>query len=141
MSAFKPAPLCALIMSTGKQCGSPAVRGTRFCYNHSSKNRISRRERHLVERLERLHAQLEVMDIAGVLDLLHQKLITLPKTLSRFPDVDFTLSYMLDRIHEVISLESGLRQLLPQYQEFAMPLHATGSDSNNLGQTSPESGI
>ena len=141
MSAFKPAPLCALIMSSGKQCGSPAMRGTRFCYNHSTKHRVSKSERLLVERLERLLAQLEVMDIAGVLDLLHQKLITLPKTLSRFPDVDFTLTYTLDRIHEVIFLESRLSQLLPQNQEFAMPLRAMDSDSNNLGKTSPESGI
>ena len=93
------------------------------------------------ERLERLRDQLEVMDIAGVLDLLHQKLVTLPKTLSRFPDVDFTLTYTLDRIHEVIFLESRLSQLLPQNQELAMPLRAMGSNSNNLGQTSPESGL
>jgi hypothetical protein len=139
MAATKPAPLCTLVMPSGKRCGSPALRGKPFCYHHVRKHRDYTRDLMLVLRFDRLGDQLDAMDTPQLLNFLHQKLATLTKTFRRFPEVGFTLVYTLDRIGEITSLESTLRLFLQQNQEFAARAQAIPNQSRNIPITSPES--
>jgi len=140
MAATRPARLCKLVMpSTGKRCGSPALRGKPFCYHHAENHRDYARERRLVLRLDHLGHQLNAMDTPELLNFLHQKLTTLAKTYRRFPEVGYTLVHTLDRIEEITSLESRLRQLLQQNQEFAARAQAIPNQFTNIPITHPES--
>jgi hypothetical protein len=133
LAASIPAPQCKLIMpSTGKRCGSPALRGQPFCYHHSGKHRELSRERMLAQRLDRLGEKLDTMDAAGLLDFLQQTLASLMKTFSRFPEAAFTFMYTLDRIDEIVSLESTLRAFRQQNQDFAAHPQPSSAQINSL---------
>jgi hypothetical protein len=43
MPAPKPSPLCHHVHPTGRRCGSPALRGERFCYFHHPTRRPPQR--------------------------------------------------------------------------------------------------
>jgi len=141
MPACKPVPQCTLIMPSGKRCGGVAMRGKRFCYHHTGNQRQLTRERIMCERLDRIGARMDAMDTAELLCFLHQKLGTMTKTCLRFPEVGYTLTYTLDRLTEITSLESTLRMFLAQNQQFAGRVQASRSHSSNLQGRSPESAI
>lgn len=119
MAATAPAPLCTRIMPSGNRCGSPALRGKRFCYHHSGKHREFTRERLLCRRFERLRSQLDAMNTAELLVTLHSQLAGLCKTINRFPETAFTLSCALDRLEAITSLESILSTYIQHNQQFA----------------------
>jgi hypothetical protein len=127
--------------SSGKRCGGVAVRGKRFCCHHTGNHRPLSRERILCERLGRIGEKLDAMDTAELLNFLHQKLGTMTKTCLRFPEVSYTLTYALDRLCEITSLESTLHLFLTQNQQFAASLQASSSHSSNLQERSPDSAI
>jgi hypothetical protein len=106
-------------MPTGKRCGSPAQRDKAFCYHHLGNHRVFTRERLVCERLDRLGEKLDAMNAAELLNFVHRKLCTLPKTLTRFPEVSYTVTYALDRLSEIAALESTLRSFVQQNQDFA----------------------
>ncbi|MGB0125441.1 MAG: hypothetical protein WBP63_18520 [Silvibacterium sp.] len=116
MAASKPAALCTLIMPSGKRCGGMALRNQRFCRAHSATHRVYERERILGEIMDRLGDKIDDMSTSELLCFLHQKLGRLPKTLNRFPDVAYTLTATLDRINEIIEMESVLKQQIQQNQ-------------------------
>jgi len=134
MSATTPAPLCTLILPNGKRCGSPALRGKRFCYHHSGKHLDYTRDRRLAGRLERLSNQYDEMKTADLLLTLHRQLGTLPKTLSRFPEVAHILTYTLDRLNAITALESLLNDYLQRNQKFAASSKAAVAESTSSTQ-------
>ena len=140
MAASNPVRQCTLIMlSSGNRCRGVALRNKPFCYHHDGNQKKHTRERNLCQRLDRLGDKLDAMDTAQLLNFLQQKLTTLPKTLSRFPEVSYTLVYALDRLGEITSLESALRHYVSQYQQFARYQSAVPSQFNSLQATSPQS--
>lgn len=141
MPGTTPVPQCTLIMTSGKRCGGVAMRGKRFCYHHTGSHRQRSRERILGERLDRLGVKMDAMDTAELLCFLYQKLGTMTKTCLRFPEVGYTLTYALDRLGEVTSLEATLRLFLTQNQQFAARAQASRNDSSNLQRRSLESVI
>lgn len=130
MAATTPAALCTLILNSGKRCGSPALRGKRFCYHHSGNHRNHTRDRRLIHRLERLSSFYDGMNTAEMLLTLHRQLSKLTKTLTRFPEVAHTLTYTLDRIEAITVLESLLIDQLQQNQKFAA--YAKGSAAESV---------
>ena len=139
MPGCKPVRQCTLIMpASGKRCGSLAQRGKAFCYHHAGNHRALTRERLVCERLDRLGEKLNTLNTAELLDFIHQKLGTLPKTLTRFPEVGYTLTYTLDRLSEITALESMLRVFLQQNQNFT-DVSSNRSKSSNLSPTHPKS--
>ena len=116
MAPSKPARQCTLIRPSGKPCGSLALRGKPFCYHHNGNHRSLTRERLLCQRLGRLREKLEAMGTASLVNFLYWKLSTLQKTLIRFPEVAYTLTYTLDRLEEITALESILREFLLQIE-------------------------
>jgi hypothetical protein len=140
MPPCKPAPQCKLILpATGKRCGSLALRGQPFCYHHTGKQREYCRERMLNHRLDRLGEQLNAMGAAQLLNFLQQKLAPFVKTFVRNPEVGYTLVYTLDRLAEITTLESILRQFLQQNQEFAARAQAISNTSRNMQANHAES--
>jgi hypothetical protein len=121
VAATIPAPLCTLIMPNGKRCGSPALRGKRFCYFHTGKHLDFTHARRLAGRLDRLNTRLNKMSTAELLLTLRQQLETLPKTLSRFPELNCTLTNALGRLEAITTLESILHRNADHNQQFAAP--------------------
>jgi hypothetical protein len=119
MAACKPVRLCALVFVSGKRCGSPALRNQPYCYHHAGNHQAYTRDRYLCDRLGRIREKLDAMPASALLNFLHQQLCNLPKTLHRFSEIDFTLTYTLDRIEEITALESVLSSFLQQNQELA----------------------
>lgn len=134
MSQAIPAPLCTLILPSGRRCGAPALRGKRFCYHHAGKHLDFTRERRLSLRLERLENQLANTDTAGLLSFLHQQLNTLPKTLSRFPEVSLTLTCALARLDAITTLESIPNEYTQQNQQFAAYFKRVSAESMYYSQ-------
>lgn len=129
----KPARLCALIMpATGKRCGSLALRGEQFCYHHAANHKQFTGERDLCQRLDRLTQKLDDMDIPVLLDFLREKLVTLQKTLRRFPEVAHTLTYTLDRLEAAKYPKSNTSQIPQQNQKFALQQQALLNQIRNL---------
>jgi hypothetical protein len=122
MAATTPAPLCTTILPNGKRCGSFALRGKRICYHHSGVRSSSARDRRLARRMDQLNSQFDRMGTADLLVHLHKQLSTLPKTLSRFPEVSFALVYTLTRLEEISSLESRIPKLAQRNQKVARRL-------------------
>lgn len=127
MAASKPVLLCTLTMPNGQRCGSPALRGKRFCYHHSRTERISERERHFQQRLGRIVTQIEAMNTSQLLHFLFEKLEPMQKTLKRFPDAYCALIAALERVHEISEMESESKrqmrlneQLLSHIQQIQM---------------------
>lgn len=136
----KPAPLCALIMpATGKRCASFALRGEQFCYHHAANHLPLAGERDLCQRLGRLTEKLDAMDVPVLLDFLREKLVTLQKTLRRFPEVAHTLTYTLDRLEEAKSLKSNTSPLSQQNQKPTPQQQAILNQIMNLRAKSLES--
>jgi hypothetical protein len=135
MAACKPARLCALVFPSGKRCGSIALRNQSYCYHHAGNHQAYSRDRFLCERLGRVREKLDAMPASSLLNFLHQQLCTLPKTMHRFPEVDFTLTYTLDRIDEIKALESTISSFLQQNQELAPMLHSKPNQTENLPAT------
>jgi hypothetical protein len=52
--------------------------------------------------------------------------------MTRFPEINFALTYTLDRIAEITALESKTCSLLQQNQEFASATHAKPSQGQSL---------
>lgn len=134
MAPSIPAPLCTLILSTGKRCGSPALRGKRFCYHHSRNHLDHTRDRRIARRLERLSVRLDSMSTAELLQTLHRQLGTLPKTLSRYPEVSCTLNNALGRLKAIITLESILYEYKHHNQKFASYLTRVAPESTTSTQ-------
>lgn len=101
MPPAKHAALCTFSMPSGDSCRSVALSGHRFCYHHARRSPNSYRDRAIIRRLDHLGDQLSAMDTAQLLGALHRQLCTLPKTLSRFPEVAFTLTCTLNRLAEI----------------------------------------
>lgn len=100
------AHLCALILpSTGKRCGCVALLGQQFCRHHAENHLPVAGERNLSQRLDRLTTKMDAMEIPLLLDFLREKLVTMQKTLRRFPEVAHTLTYTLDRLEAAKSLK------------------------------------
>ncbi len=116
MAASKPVALCTLVMPSGKPCRAVALRNQRFCRAHNATRRVYERERILGKIMDRLGDKIDDMSTSELLCFLHQKLGRLPKTLNRFPDVAYTLTASLDRINEIIEMESVLKQQIQQNQ-------------------------
>jgi hypothetical protein len=134
MSQSIPAPLCTRIMPSGKRCGSPALRGKRFCYHHSGKHREFSREHLLCRRFERLRSRLDSMDTAELLLTLHSQLAGLCKTINRFPETAYTLSFALDRLEAITALESALNTYIQRNQQFAAYLKGVAVKSTTSQQ-------
>lgn len=118
-----PVRQCALIMpATGKRCGSIALRGQQFCRHHAENHLPFTGERDLCERLSRLSEQMNVMDIPQLLDFLRKKLVTMQKTLRRYPEVAHSLTYTLDRLESAKSSRS-ITSPLPQQNQKLTPQH------------------
>lgn len=141
MAACKPAPQCALILPSGKRCGSPALRNQRHCHFHRSSHCELIRERLASERLDGFGQRLDTLTVTELLMFLHEKLCMLLKTMSRFPEVSYTLTYTLDRLAEIRALESGIYALMHENQEFASMIAAKTNELMNLHATDPESRI
>jgi hypothetical protein len=77
------------------------------------------------------------MHASELLNTLHRLLNTLPKTLSRFPEVSFTLTYTLDRLAEITSLESILYAFAKQNQEVVAKFTAKAAESTTCPQDTP----
>ena len=137
MAACKPVRLCALIYVSGKRCGSPALRNQPYCYHHAGNHQAYTRDRYLCDRLGRIREKLDAMPASALLNFLHQELCKLPKTLHRFPEIDFTLTYTLDRIEEITALESVFSSFLQQNQELAPMLQPKPNQTGNLPTTLP----
>jgi len=137
MAASKPVRLCALVFVSGKRCGSPALRNQLYCHHHAGNHQAYTRDRYLCDRLGRIRKKLDAMPASALLNFLHQQLCTLPKTLHRFPEIDFTLTYTLDRIDEIYALKSRISSLLQQNQELAPMLHPNLNQTENLPTTLP----
>ena len=137
MAACKPVRLCALVFVSGKRCGSPALRNQLYCYHHAGNHRAYTRDRFLCDRLGRIREKLDAMPASALLNFLHQQLCNLPKTLHRFPEIDFTLTYTLDRIEEITALESVLSSFLQQNQELAPMLQPKPNQIGFLPTTLP----
>jgi hypothetical protein len=135
MAACKPVRLCALVFVSGKRCGSPALRNQPYCYHHAGNHQAYTRDRYLCDRLGRIREKLDAMPASALLNFLHQQLCNLPKTLHRFPEIDFTLTYTLDRIEEITALESVFSSFLQQNQELAPMLHRNPKQTGNLHAT------
>lgn len=114
---------CALILpDTGRRCGSVALRSQQFCRHHAENHLPLTGERQLCERLDRLTKKMDGMDIPQLLEFLRAKLITLQKTLRRFPEVAHTLTYSLDRLEAAKSPKS-ITSKLPQQNQKLTPQH------------------
>ena len=137
MAACKPVRLCALIYVSGKRCGSPALRNQPYCYHHADNHQAYTRDRYLCDRLGRIREKLDAMPASALLNFLHQELCKLPKTLHRFPEIDFTLTYTLDRIEEITALESVFSSFLQQNQELAPMLQPKPNKTGNLPTALP----
>jgi hypothetical protein len=137
MAACKPVRLCALVFVSGKRCGSPALRNQPYCYHHAGNHQAYTRDRYLCDRLGRIREKLDAMPASALLNFLHQQLCNLPKTLHRFPEIDFTLTYTLDRIEEITALESTLSSLLQQNQELARMFPPKLKETETLPTTLP----
>jgi hypothetical protein len=57
----------------------------------------------------------------------------------RFPEINFALTYTLDRITQITALESKTWSVLQQNQEFAFATHAKPKQTENLPTTAPYS--
>jgi hypothetical protein len=109
VAASKPVALCTLVMPSGKRCRAVALRNQSFCRAHGSTHRLYERDRAFNPILERLEEKIAAMDTSELLHLLHQKLGRLPKTLSRFPDIAYTVAATMDRLDEINQMESNLK--------------------------------
>ena len=134
MAATAPAPLCTTILADGKRCGSPALRGKRFCFHHTGNHRNYTRERRLACRLEGLSSHYDGMNTAEMLLTLHRQLSKLTKTLTRFPEVAHTLTYTLDRLTAITTLESMLMEQLQYNQKFAAYIRGADAESASSPQ-------
>jgi hypothetical protein len=141
MPAAKPAPQCQLILPSEKRCGGIALRGQPYCYHHSGNHRKHTRERQICQRLEHLGDELNAMDASELLIFLYRKLARMQKTFDRFPEEGFVLAYAIERVNEITSLESAIRQLLPQDQQFVGHGQPISGQSSYLPGTSLESNI
>lgn len=136
MAPSIPAPLCKLIMpATGQRCGSPALRGQPYCYHHSGNHRELTQEHRIMQRLEHLHRKLDEMDTTQLLHFLSQQLGGLARTLTRFPEVGYTLTYVLEHIEEITSFESALREMVQLNQELNTPAQAAPNSPMNMHAT------
>ena len=135
MAASKPVRLCALVFVSGKRCGSPALRNQPYCHHHAGNHQAYTRDRYLCDRLGRIREKLDAMPASALLNYLHQQLCTLPKTMHRFPEINFTLTYTLDRIEEITALESVISSFLQQNQELAPMPHPNLNQTENLCST------
>lgn len=133
----KSARQCALIVpDTARRCGSPALRGRQFCRHHADNHQTLTGERDLCQRLDRLTEKLDAMDIFESLDFLREKLVTMQKTLRRFPEVAHTLTHTLNRL-ETASHSTSNASLLPrQNQKLTAQRQAILNRITNL-QSSP----
>jgi hypothetical protein len=134
MAACKPAALCTLLMPSGKLCCGVALRNQPFCRAHSSTHRLYERDQALNPILDRLGEKIAAMGTGQLLDFLHQKLVRLPKTLSRFPDIAYTLTVTLDRLDEINQMESDLKQQIEQNHMLLAQIHEFQHSSNTRGQ-------
>lgn len=126
----KPVRQCALIISaTGRRCGSITLRGQQFCRHHAANHLPLTGERDLRQRLDRITEKLDAMDILQTLDFLREKLVTMQKTLRRFPEVAHTLTYTLDRLERARSLKSNTSRF-PQQIQSSTPINRGASQSN-----------
>jgi hypothetical protein len=114
VAASKPVALCTLVMPSGKRCRAVALRNQSFCRAHSGTHRLCERDRAFNPILERLGDKIAAMDTSELLNFLFHKLGRLPKTLSRFPDIAYTLTATMDRLDEINQMESNLKQQIQQ---------------------------
>lgn len=135
MAACKPTRLCALVFPSGKRCGSIALRNQSYCYHHAGNHQAYSRDRFLCERLGRVKEKLDAMPASSLLNFLYQQLCTLPKTMHRFPEINFTLTYTLDRIDEIKALESIISSFPQQNHELALIAHSKPNQTENLPTT------
>ncbi len=135
MSASKPVRLCALVFVSGRRCGSPALRNQPYCHHHAGNHQAYTRDRFLCDRLGRIREKLDAMPASALLNFLHQQLCTLPKTMHRYPEINFVLTYTLDRIDEISALESIISSFLQQNQELAPMPDSKLNQTENLSTT------
>lgn len=132
-------PLCTLTLSNGRRCQAVALRNQRFCRHHIGNHRQHTRERRLGQRLDRLSDRLDEMNAAKLLSFLHQILIPLSKTLTRYPELQHTLIYTLDRLNEINTLESNIYKIILENHELTAQLQAIHSKNRNLQPSLAES--
>ena len=79
----RAAALCTRLLSTGKTCAQPALRGEPFCRFHNDA-----RARAIAEHDERIFAlsdELDAMTISQLLETVHDKLSNITSVLRTYP--------------------------------------------------------
>jgi hypothetical protein len=118
MATSKPVDLCTQLLSSGKLCRGIALKNERFCRAHIRNHRIAERDRQHQEAMDRLGAQLDVLDLPELLLALHEKLNRIRSIVRAYPEARLALIITINRLARLTSLESGEAAEAPQNQEF-----------------------
>lgn len=122
-------PLCTRTLSSGKACGSPALRNEKLRRHHIGRHRITERERFIRKLTERLIPELEAMTTPQLLRTFYEKLERLQHTLKKYPDVYCALAVTMARVHEIAELERSSRHQAKQNEVLLRHIQQTQVNS------------
>ena len=114
MASAKPVDLCTHLLPSGKLCRGIALRGERLCRSHIRNHRILERERAHQQAMDRLAAELDVLDLPELLLALNEKLSRITSIVRAYPEARLALVIALQRLEETNEQNAAESDTFPQ---------------------------